>query len=223
MEQTDLNSLESARKVVTHLEAHAEEWRACEPIVETKTEIDETIKLIRAGGDTQAKDSRGATADKDKALVQLAEVTHVACRRGSALARKKGDLGLLAIVDQSLSDLKRGAEEEVLQRHRNVRDAVKALVPNDTYRINNALVEAIDAGIATFESLRGQRDELVTHRVGATADMDPLFARLRQLLTRLDDEVEGLLDNEEFKKAYFAARVIIDRPGGRKPQAGDRA
>ncbi|TCZ74595.1 hypothetical protein [Flaviaesturariibacter aridisoli] len=219
MEQTDLNLLESARKVVNHLEAHAGEWRTCDPVAETKVEIDETIRQIRSGGDVQSKDSTGATADKDKALEQLADVTHVACRRGSALARKKGDLGLLAIVNQSVSDLKRGAEEEVLQRHRQVRDAVRALVPNDTYRINDALVEAIDAGIATFESLRGQRDELVAHRVSATGDLDGLFARLRELLTRLDDEVEGLLDNEEFKKAYFTTRVIIDRPGGRKPSA----
>ncbi|RYY39303.1 MAG: hypothetical protein EOO08_10675 [Chitinophagaceae bacterium] len=65
-----------------------------------------------------------------------------------------------------------------------------------------------------MEANGGKRDELVTHRVQATGDMDPLFAELRALLTRLDDEVEGLLDDKAFRTAYSAARVIIDRPGG---------
>lgn len=215
MQQTELNLLESARKVVTPFNAHSTVWTGCAPVEETYAEIEDVLRRIRAGGDAQAADSTGATADKNAALGQLAEATYTACRRASAFARKKSDNHLLGIVDQSLSDLTRGAEEEVLQRHRNVRDAVKALIPNDTYRINQALVDAMDAGIATFESLRGTRDELVTHRTNATADLDPLFARLRGLLTRLDDEVEGLLDDADFRNAYHQTRNIIDRPGGR--------
>ncbi|MBC7448829.1 MAG: hypothetical protein H7330_12300, partial [Hymenobacteraceae bacterium] len=67
--------------------------------------------------------------------------------------------------------------------------------------------------IDTFRPLAGLRDTVGAKRQAATAALPDLFDQLRDQFTLLDDLIENLVEDADFKATYRELRAITDTRG----------
>ncbi|RYY41661.1 MAG: hypothetical protein EOO08_00590 [Chitinophagaceae bacterium] len=222
MNQRQMNTHESLKDVLTHLDAHGSKWEGVEPIAESVEALRTVQSEIRLSALVQADSTTGNTTAKNLALALAAEKAYTMSRRICAWARKKGRSEVLEAVDFPLSALRQGAEEEVFQRQQLVLKYATDLGTDlAAYKVGSAEIDDLKQALSAYESLKQGRNEKRKHRIYSTTYLDGLFEQASNQLQMLDDEVKGLIDDKAFVETYFIARRKTDRKATRGGAGSD--
>ncbi|TCJ14550.1 hypothetical protein EPD60_11235 [Flaviaesturariibacter flavus] len=162
------------------------------------------------------------TNAKNLALELCGDLTYVMGRRTFAWAMKNGRSSIAEAINFSETELSHGAEETLLNRFALVlKHAEENKRELAAYKVGDAAIEDLKRAIATFEILRGTRDEKQAHRIYSTALIEALGKKVRGVYVVLDAEVEGLIEDQQFIETYFIARRKTDRKATRAGAAGE--
>ena len=222
MEQTQLNDSAVIDNVIAHCLAHKSVWEDIGPIAESVSILLSTQKEIKLSALVQADGTSSSTVAKNLAFELSADKSYKMSRRICAWARKNGREDVLKAVDFSESDLRYGAEDDrILRQELLVKYAREFRTELAAYKVSDAAVDDLDAAINTAVALRSGRNEKKNHRIFSTANIDQQISKGKRQMETLDDEVEGLVENEEFIKTYFIARRKTDRTATRSSAKPD--
>jgi hypothetical protein len=217
MRQRDLNSQQTYRGILSHFDNHPDVWKGIEPIEESITYIRPRVAGMETAGRTQQeKDGAPLTTVKNAAMETMQRLAYKMAVRLKIYARRIGDGVLLQRVDFSKSEMDDGPEQTVFDRCVLIAEAAAAAqaTPDAAVcKITLAAVAELNAAIEAVRPQTGQRDAQVAERVVATASIPNLKKEINRKLKELDDEVEGLVDDEAFAATYFITRRINDRRG----------
>ena len=134
----------------------------------------------------------------------------------ASLALEEKDQVLLKAVNFSMSQLEQGAESEVVARCQIIADkATGNLAQLAAFNVTADEIQTFQDNIDKFKRMPVARDLITNERKGAVKTISELIAEARQLLEKLDNNVDGLIDNPTFINEYHQIRAINSRRGGR--------
>ncbi len=215
MDQRQLNTLRMSRGEVAHFDGAPALWNEKTVLVSVVNVVKTlTNGIVQAGLTQQEMLTGGYTLDKDKQLELMGAVTEPLVRGLRPLARMTGNNALLKQVDFAPTELLAGPEQEIVNRCQLIQDAAKARVTELAgYGVTPAMISGQQVAIDTFKPLAGLRDAVGGKRQAATASLPDLFDQLRDQLALLDDLVENLVEDTDFKGAYRELRATTDTRG----------
>ncbi len=188
-------------------------WEGIPAFADAVSRVETGTAVIREKAGEQVP--TGDAAEKAAAKLALEEtMLHVADQL-SALAAKTQDHLLGAKVEISKSAADRLADSDLLVFAKGVSGAAaeNAAVLASDYLVTAAELTVLGAAITKFDSMKtSPRDAVVQRRV-ATLSLPEAIVFVRGIYrNELDKMMTRFKKTEpEFYKAYFAARVIVDR------------
>jgi hypothetical protein len=157
-------------------------------------------------GDTEAK--AAAKLDLEERMLHIGDQL-------SALASKKGDYELAAKVDISKTAADRMSDSDLLTAAKGVSAgaAANATVLASDYKISAEELAALGAAITKFDGMKTAPREATVNRKVATLSLPEAVKFVRGIYrNELDKMMTRFKKTQpDFYKAYFAARVIVDR------------
>jgi hypothetical protein len=171
-----------------------------------EAELAETIK-IQALNDTE-----GHVTQKRMDMALMAKSAYRLGRSLCHYAKLSNNQVLLSMVDISESKLLSGEENEMMLRFKSIleagREKLTVLAP---YGVTAALLDALDAQYAKLASLPENINTVTSTRKSATRGIKDLNNEARVILDRLDDAIEGIIDDDKIIDDWFEARKIKGR------------
>jgi hypothetical protein len=161
----------------------------------------------------------GYTSAKDSAYADMCDFGYTLSKRLCSLARETNDLKLLALVEYSNSSFTNGMEKEVLNRCKVMADqAAKYKATGADYKIDDESIAKLQTLIDTYNNMPEERDNVKKQKKVAGSDIEKEIQKMRLTFKLLDDLVEGLIEDSNFREKYTGARVIGDHKGRRNKE-----
>jgi hypothetical protein len=154
----------------------------------------------------------GLTAEKTDARRTMEAAAMRLVRAARPYARKIGDEVLLAEVDTSENKLAKATDAAAVGRAGRVLAAVEDRVGEmAAYKLTKDDVEALRKATADVVPAGALRDSTGGQREARTEALGPLFTEATAVLDDLDDVVEGVIEDAEFRAEYARVRRTDDR------------
>jgi hypothetical protein len=216
------NKLAMYRAVVTLLPASASQISRVPALAAKIATLQSKIDRVLSLAGTQSVPSRGAVATKEQALDAMAETAASIAGATRSYAKERKLRELTSRVTIPLSDLKYGRQQARVVLAQQIHDAAAKVVDQlGDFGVNRGTLDDLKAKIATATEALSAPRGAVTSRKAATQELDPAIEEIDALLL---DEIDPLMLSfkttaPQLYKDYRAARIIIDRPGGRTAKA----
>jgi hypothetical protein len=157
-------------------------------------------------------ETEGHVTQKRADMAAMSKLVYKLGRKICHYAKLNNNQVLLSIVDISESKLLSGEENEIMLRFKSIlaagRDNLAILGP---YEVTAASLDALDAQYAKLASLPKTINTVSATRKSATRGIKDLNNEARIILDRLDDAIEGMIDNDKIIDDWFEARKIKGR------------
>lgn len=203
--------------VLANLDRNAAIWEENSLIlaeVELFRNVAQTIS--NEGFKQTEKNPKGFTQDKDAQLELMCELTYELVIKIRPYARKIKNNVLLQAVDHSISDLKKGSAEAIINRCQLIHDkGQEFLAALSAYQVTAEGLAEVKASIEKFKPMIAHRNSIGDERAAATQNLPLLFSQAREHLQSLDDLIESQVGNKDFVNSYFQSRRITS-PGSSK-------
>ena len=216
MKQPDQNFWNMVKDTLAFFFDNTTEW-ITNVILKKNVELLETkeAELALANQTQKEKDTRGSTTQKG---LQLKKMTQLAYKLGCKLtsfALETGDKVLLGLVNFSLSDLGEGTEIEVITRCQIIADRATFFLPQLTdYTVTAGEITLYQTEIDKFKKMPAERDLIANQRKTAVKSISQIVAETRELFEKIDNNVDGFIENETFVAEYHQMRAINNRGEG---------
>ncbi len=169
-------------------------------------------------------DTTGHTAQKNTDLVTFFGKAHKLAKKLSFYAKDKGDKVLLSDVNLTKSKLLNISEKEALVKCSTlIKRGNEYLTRVADYDVTAEELTALGTEVAKVEQIQPTIGVIANDRKGAGRSINELIKEAREILDKLDDAFEGMIDNDDFLKGWFAIRKIKGRrkSGPKKDDEGD--
>jgi hypothetical protein len=196
-------------------------WTGEPLIVEGVGRIDGLLGKIDVEAARQKdNETPGFTAVKEQKRDMLEEALFRMGGRLKVYAVRSGDAKIAEKVRFTRTDLNEMSMNTLLAAVRTVAGVAEglaeALAP---YRVTPEDVTALRELADATDRLHAERDAAQSERSKNTSQLAALISLLRSELKLMDTQVEAYIDDEEFRRTYFAARRVHDvRGGGKKAE-----
>lgn len=215
MIQRTTNSLNMIDGTLKYMNNNKKEWDKEDDIVESvdyitnrKTQIDTEL------GQVLEKQTGGITAELYAGLNKAIDQAYKVGGRIALYARKAGNLVLLKEVDFAKTELDDGKFKEIIDRLKLIAKRGSENLANlDKYKIKQADIDTLNTAIAAIEEKPADRKSTTAGRIESNAAIPTLVSEILKKLQEMDNEIEFLCENEEFKREYFAVRRTDDVRG----------
>ena len=215
MRQTTMNSLKMIDGVVMYMNKNKAEWDKEDDIVESmdyiatrKTKADDEMKEV------MKQQTGGITSELYAGLNKAIDLAYVLGGRIALFASKTGNLVLKNEVDFSKSEMDDGKFEEITGRLGLIAERGQDHLANlAKYKIKQGDIDALKAAISAIEEKPAERKSTTGERMQSNASVPALVSEMLKKLKEMDNEVEFLCENEDFKKGYEAVRRTDDIRG----------
>jgi hypothetical protein len=156
----------------------------------------------------------GYTQDKDGQMQNMCDLTYALLLKIRSYAKITNNKPLLYAINYSESEIRRGAEVQIINRCQTIHNkGQEYLADLADFLVSQENLTELQRAIDTVKPLSAQRDVIASERVTATANIPLLIDGARTELDKLDDLIEGLVADKNFKQTYKQVRQIIDRGG----------
>lgn len=172
----------------------------------------------------QRVSTKGATADKRSALIEMVEAAVAVAGAVAAYASETNNGVLLQKVEVSDSGLRRTRDTEVSAVCQGIHDVATA-------NLAHLADYGVDADVLTdLQGKVGMYDGNISLPTSTKGDKKAAGQALKVTLATTRKVLEGSIDKQmlrfrlsqpDFYNQYRAARVIIDSPGGHKSKNGN--
>ena len=205
---------------IAYLDAHNATWTGKAAFVDAVTRAKAAIAAVDDAVDKQQTPTSGVTGDKASARTELEEKTLEIADQLSALAAKNGDQTMGAQVELTKSALDKAQDndlEQIAERIGHLATTNMAALAD--YEVTAADVTALNALRLAFSDIKRGPRAATVERSTQTTSLPQLINAARSIFR---NEIDKLMtkfksSNAGFYNGYFAARVIINRPGTQKP------
>ena len=190
-----------------------EAWTGEAPAEETVARLRGVFgNVARIEAERQRLGTTGLTAEKTDARRTMEAATMRLVYAARPHARTIGDQVLLAEVDTTPNKLAKASDAAAVGRAGRVLAAVEGRVAEmAAYKLTKADVEALRTAVAAVVPAGAVRDSTGGQREARTEALGPLFKEATAVLDDLDDVVEGVVEDAEFRAEYARVRRTDDR------------
>lgn len=202
----------SYQSILDHFDAHPDVWSAKPPVGKAidawRALLDDVAEQVAA----QARDTTGKTRSRDQQEELVIDQTMTAVQRLRAYAKLEGDAELLPAVDVSESELVTMSDADLVATVGRITAAARERPEADLapYEVTPPLLDALDAEAVTLLPQTSERDAAEDTRTVATARLAALVQEFPPLRDTLDDLVDGLIGDADFRDGYYQARKVDD-------------
>ena len=212
MNDQQLRRRASYQAVLDHFDAHPDVWSAKVPAVEAVGRWRALLARVAALETIQARDTTGKTRTREQQVEHVVDLAMSLCGRLRAYARLRDDAELLPIVDVNETELRTMNDADRASKLADVTAAARARLDalNPDFEVTVDELDALDADAATVLLKVGDRDSAEDERAVATERLRLLFPEFPKLREVLDDLVDHLLGNADFRDGYYQARKVDD-------------
>ena len=188
-------------------------WKKIAVIAATVAAIERNEQELATAFKTQdASNPGGQVAQKNR---QLESFHHRIYRLGCKLSfysKDTGDNTLLIDVAFAESTLKKISEKEALLRsHSIIQLGHKYLDRTANYGITAEELKALASELNELEKMQPAIGVITNERKSAVRSVKALIREASNLLEKLDDGFEGMIDDDNFIESWFAVRKIKGR------------
>lgn len=217
MKQLHLNFWNMEKDTITFFGKNESVWSHLTVLKTNVEKLKANEALIGLADKTQKdKDPSGHTSQKDVQFEKMIQLGYKLSCKVASYALEENNRVLLNAVDYTLSQLEQGAENEVVARCLVIADkASDNLAQLAEYNVTEGEITTFSENIEKFKRMPAERDVITNERKGAVKSIPELVAEARQLFEKLDNNVDGLIDDPAFVNAYHQIRGINSRRGGR--------
>jgi hypothetical protein len=186
------------------------------------TALTNKVAEITALSATQSQPTKGAVTNRDQLIEDTAHAALVIAGAVLSYADEKKLPELAAKVRIKRSDFTQGRKEAAIQLAQQVHEAATVVVGDlADYGVNGAALTDLQSRIATTTEALSRPRSTVTAKKAATGQLPVAFKEADALL---ENQIDPLLvplrkTHPEFYAEYKAARIIVDRRGGRDAAA----
>jgi hypothetical protein len=166
--------------------------------------------------DTQQTPTTGVTGDKAQARDDLEDKILALADQVAALAAKGAKHDLAAQVQMTKSSLDQMPDSDLEDTAERVGAAATANMADlAAYGVTAADVTALDTARTTFAGMKTSPRQAAVVRKAQTESIPQLIRNVRSIFRNEIDKIVTRFKktNTDFYNGYFAARVIINRPG----------
>ncbi len=216
MTQRENNSIKMVDGVLVFMDNHNSDWKGEDAIVESVNYLKEKRNLLsNEVKDLMKQQTGGITAEMRAGLTEATVIGYKIAKRLKILATKTNNYVLLNEVDFSKTEFVSGKFSEVLSRMDLIATrAEENLAALGKYKVKDADITALRAKLNSIIDKPAERKSTIGENVESNDAIQNLLKEmLHKLNDEMDDEVEGLIDNEEVVQAYFAVRRTDDLRG----------
>ena len=205
--------------MIDYLDANNGTWSGTPAFADAVTRAKAAVAAVDSAVDKQQTPMTGVTGDKASARNDLEEKTLEIADQLSAFAAKNGDHTMGAQVELTKSMLDKSQDndlEQTAERIGNLANTNMAALAD--YGVTAADVTALTDLRTTFGGIKTGPRTATAERSTQTASLPQLINEVRSIFR---NEIDKLItkfktSNAEFYNGYFAARVIVNRPGTQK-------
>ena len=199
--------------VLNLFDRRPEEWADETPVEETVARLRGVFESVaRIEAERQQMGTIGLTAEKTGARRTMEAATMRLVYAARPYARKIGDKVLEAEVNTTPNTLAKASDAAALGRAGRVLAAVEGRIGEmAAYKVTKADVDALRTAAAAVVPAGAVRDSTGGQREARTEALGPLFTEATDLLDDLDDVVEGVIEDAEFRAEYARVRRTDDR------------
>ena len=199
--------------VLNLFDRRPEVWDGEVPAEETVARLRGVFENVaRIETERQRLGTSGLTAEKTDARRTMEAAAMRLVRAARPYARKIGDEVLLAEVDTSENKLVRLSDAAAVGRAGRVLAAVEDRIGEmAAYKVTKDDVEALRTAAAAVVPAGAVRDSTGGQREARTEALGPLFTEATDVLDDLDDVVESVIEDAEFRAEYRRVRRTDDR------------
>ncbi len=194
-------------------------WKGRPAFADAVTRVKGKVGSIDDVADKQATPITGKAQDKGTLRDSLEAQTQEIADQLAALAAKDGKGDLAAQVQMSKSSLDQMTDSDLEQTAERVETLattnLDALVP---YEVKADDVTALTAARLAFKNMKTAPRQAQTERKAQTETLPEVIAEARSIFRNEIDKMMTKFKTPEpdFYKAYFAARVIVDKAATHK-------
>ncbi len=215
MVKNSLSFLNDTEKVWTKIEVIREDVAE---LLKIDKEIDEAAKV------QNDSTPEGKIAQKRQDMAALGKSFYRMGRNLCNLAKKTNNQVLLKAVDISESGFISGEEKELILRFRAVLAAARLYVTELVkYNVAASDLDALDTRLALIVSMPETISVANSQRKSATRTIKELNSEARIILDRLDDAIEGMINDDKYIENWFDVRKIKGRHVSSKKSNGNGA
>ena len=188
------------------------------PVLKTNVEKLKANEVLISQADKTQKENNpsGHTTQKDLQFETMVRFGYKLSCKVTSYALEIEDKVLLTAVSFSPSQLEQGTENEVVTRCQIIADkALENLDRLTGYCVTTVDIEAFQQAIDQFKKMPAERNLIVNERKGAVKTIPELIAEARLLFEKLDNNVDGLVDDPVFINDYHQIRLINSRKASR--------
>ncbi len=202
--------LSSYQSILDHFDGQPQVWSGKPPAVKAIGAWRALLQEVRAQAQIQARNTTGQTLSHDEHEAFVIRLAMTLVQRLRAYARLENDPELLAIVDVSESDLLNTSEADRVRTLKTITNAARERDPAALveYEVTEALLDELDAEAARLLPQTSARDGAEDAKTVATTQLAALFPQFPPLRDTLDDVVDGLLGDADFRDGYYQARKV---------------
>ena len=183
------------------------------PIIQTVfTDFTDKLSKLETTAQEQIITSVGITEDKEDLRNVMSEMAVALAQPIQAYAAMMANNELLSVVDYSMSSFERAKDIEVILMSKNILEAGTVNLADLTpYGVSQLQLDDLDVAITAFEGKQSEPRVFISSRKEVTARLNDLFTAIDSILKNQLDKLMYIFKEDEFYRAYKAARIIIDR------------
>jgi hypothetical protein len=190
-------------------------WKGRGALVDAAARAESGTKAIRARTREQHSPTEGITDQKAQLRDDLEEKLLVIADAIAAFAAKIGNPDLAAQADLTKSSIDRLADSNLVQTAGRIADlATEKLADLGPYGVTDANKKELEDAAALFDEAKDSPREAIIGRKVETLSLPADINSVRSIFrTEIDKLITGFKKSSpDFYNAYFAARIIVDRP-----------
>jgi len=212
MRQSEENFLDMVHSVLETLKKDQSNWSTEPVIVNVVNAIEHDYNRILGNLNFNSRlepvrDSQSENEDFDAII----RATIKLCRRMYIYARHHNDEIILKLVDHFESTLATGSEKTVIRRcHAILSRADWMHYYLRPYKVNATQLAKLHDLIDDYDQHHGGRSKIKINNLSHKPSVSHQITELKEMLTILDELVNGLITNRIFISEYHNSRIIVD-------------
>lgn len=188
------------------------------PVMKTNVEKLKATEAQLAEADKlqHEKNPQGVTSQKDIQFTKMTKAGYKLSCKLTSYALEINDQALLQLVNFTITQMEEGTENDVVTRCQIIADKAQLLLPKlADYKVTAAEIESFQEDIDLFKTMPPERNLVTNVRKAVVKSIPEIIDDARAILEKLDNNVDGFIDDETFVNEYHSIRMINSRRGSR--------
>jgi len=212
MKNSEENFLNMVHSVLDTLRKNQSIWSADSAIVKAVTAIERDYNRILGNLNFNSRlEPVRYSQSENEDFDSIIRATIKLCLRMYIYARHHNDEIILKLVDHFESTLATGSEKTIIRRCHAILSRAEwmhhYLRP---YKVNAAQLTKLHDLIVDYDQHHGGRSKIKISNQFHKPNVSHQIAELKEMLTILDELVNGLITNSVFISMYHNSRIIVD-------------